>query len=288
MMRPAHKLSIARWLSGLTAVLASAAIVVLAGASAAEMSGNTKVTWYGHAAFKIETPSGGVILIDPWIKNPKNPDKAAISKLTKVDYILLTHAHFDHVGQTVQIAKATGAKMVSSFGLGRNLVAIHGFPKAQAGFDTMGNVGGLIRLPRAGAQVTIVNAVHGSEVGLPKPEPGGPTVVIGGNPVGFVLEVDNGPTFYHTGDTDVFTDMKLVGDLFTVDVMLSAIGDHFTMGPRRAAVAVEFVKPKIVVPIHFGTFPVLTGTPAAFQAEIKKRGLSTEMVEMKPGETRAF
>ena len=131
--------------------------VALPSAHAAE---KVKITWYGHAAFKVETPSGGVILIDPWLGNPKNPDQDALEKLERVDYILLSHGHADHVGEAVAIARNTGAKLVTSFGLGANLVALHGYPKDQAGQDTLGNIGGMIPLPKAGAKVTLVRAVH--------------------------------------------------------------------------------------------------------------------------------
>ena len=248
----------------------------------------TQLTWYGQAAFKIETPSGGVILIDPWLTNPKNPDKEAISKLIRVDYILITHAHRDHVGNAVQIARQMGSKLVTSAGLRSNLIAVHGYPKSQASPLTSGNVGGLIYLPDSNAQVTIVNAVHGSELAVTDAPAGAPVTVTGGNPVGFVLEIAGGPTIYHTGDTDVFTDMKLIDEFFDVDVMLAAIGDHYTMGPARAALAVQFVHPKVAIPMHFGTFSLLTGSPGPFLAEIKRRGMKTKMLEMQPGETRKF
>ena len=106
--------------------------------------------------------------------------------------------------------------------------------------------------------------------------------------VGYVIQIAGGPTIYHTGDTDVFTDMKLIADFFKVDVMLSAIGGHFTMDPARAAQAVEWVQPKQVIPMHFGTVPILAGTPALFKAALDKRGLGGRMGEMKPGEERSF
>ncbi len=274
-----------------TAPLAALALLLgvwLAGAAAVQAAGETRVTWFGQAAFKVETPAGGVILIDPWLTNPKNPDEQAIDKLGRVDYILVTHAHGDHVGNSVQIAKATGAELVTSAGLRRNLVAAAGYPAKQATAATSGNVGGSIPLPKAGARVTLVNAVHGSELTLSDPLPGGTAAVVGGNPVGMVLEVEGGPTFYHTGDTDVFTDMKLIPEFFRVDVMLAAIGDHYTMGPERAALAVEFVQPRRVMPMHYGTFPLLRGNPADFRAALDARDLAGRLVVMKPGDTRTF
>ena len=248
-----------------------------------------KLTWYGHAAFKVETPSGGVILIDPWLGNPSNPHKDTLEKLGRVDYILLTHGHSDHVGETVAILAKTGAKLVTTFDLGANLAAIHGIPESQAGVDTLGNIGGMIPLPKAGAKVTLVSAVHGSTLRLPNPKPGEPPLIHGGPPVGFVLEIDDGPVIYHTGDTDVHTGMILIRG-FKVDVMLAAIGDHSTMGPKRAATAAGMVRPKKLVPMHYGTSPLLTGTPEELKKALRKmrKGMEKIVVVMKPGETRSF
>ncbi|MEE8434744.1 MAG: metal-dependent hydrolase [bacterium] len=268
-----------------------AAVIFLPGAMPSALAAQkVKITWYGHAAFKVETPSGGVILIDPWLGNPKNPHKDALEKLERVDYILLTHGHSDHLGETIAILTKTGAKLVTSFGLGTNLAALHGIPKSQAGLDTLGNIGGMIPLPNAGAKVTLVPAVHGSALSLPNPKPGEPPLIYGGVPVGFVLEIDDGPVIYHTGDTDVHTDMILIGRGFKVDVMLAAIGDHFTMGPKRAAIAAGMVRPKKLVPMHYGTFPFLTGTPGELKKALRKmrKGREKTVVVMKPGETRSF
>ena len=245
----------------------------------------TKVHWYGQSAFRIDTPSGGVILIDPWLKVPSNPDKESIEKLGRVDYILITHAHFDHVGNAIEIAKKTGAELIATSDLARNLVALEGYPKDKV---KSGNVGGTIALPKAGARATFVNAVHGSDLLLSKPAEGGPALVAGGNPVGYVLEITDGPTIYHTGDTDLFTDMKLIPEFYKVDLMLSAAGGNFTMDPSRAALAVEWVNPKQVIPMHWGTYPILAGNPAQFKAALDKRGLGNRMIEMKPGDDRSF
>jgi len=258
---------------------------------AAAAYADTTVHWYGQAAFRIETPSGGVILIDPWLKVPTNPDKQSIEKLIRVDYILVTHGHWDHIGEAVEIGKKTGATLVAPYGLQFNMKSVLGYPEKQATLATGGNVGGTIDLPKVGAKVTFVNAVHGSELVPPmvKPAaPGLPAAVASGNPVGYVLQIDGGPTIYHTGDTDVFTDMKLIAEFFKVDLMLAGIGGHFGMDPSRAAQAVEWVNPKEVVPMHFGTYPILAGKPAQFKAALDKRGLGGRMVEMKPGESRKY
>ena len=263
-----------------TALLALAMLAVTATVAQAA----TKIHWYGQAAFKIETPTGGVILIDPWLTVPTNPDKNSIAELGKVDYILITHAHQDHIGNALEIAKKTGAKVLAPYGLAYNLVSVLGFPKDQV--MTGGNVGGTIDLPAAGAKVMIVNAIHGSELTapqLPPPAPGQPSALASGNPVGYVIEIKGGPTIYHTGDTAAYEDMKLIPMFHHIDLMLACIGGYFTMDPVGAALAVEWVNPKYVMPMHFGTYPILAGTPAQFKAALDKRGLGDRMIEVKPG-----
>jgi L-ascorbate metabolism protein UlaG (beta-lactamase superfamily) len=240
--------------------------------------GKTAVTWYGHAAFRIDTPAGKVILVDPWVTNPSNPaGKDDLAKITKADLILISHGHFDHVGDAVDIAKRTKAHLVATFDLGNALVDQLGFPKDQFGFDTGGNFGGTVTTPDGEVAITFVPAVHSS--GIQKN--GSSEVKYGGNPGGFVIAIKNGPTIYHTGDTDEFGDMALIGKYAKIDLMLACIGDHFTMGPERAADAVKLVHPKQVAGMHFGTFPVLTGTPADFAKALKKSGATAKLVELK-------
>ena len=267
-------------------ILAVLFLMLVSGVALAQ----TKLHWYGQAAFRIETPSGGVILVDPRLKVPTNPDKEAIEKLGRVDYILITHGHWDHVGDAVEIGKKTGAILVAPYGLQFNLKSVMGYPEAQATAATGGNVGGTIALPKAGAKVTLTTAVHGSELVPPmlKPAPGAPAALASGNPVGYVIQIDNGPVIYHTGDTDVFNDMKLIAEFYKVDLMLCNIGGHFGMDPTRAALAVEWVNPKTVIPMHFGTYPILAGNPAAFKAALDKRGLGGRMVEKKPGDDWSY
>jgi L-ascorbate metabolism protein UlaG (beta-lactamase superfamily) len=266
-----------------------AATALLFAAVASQAAGHTSLTWYGHAAFKIVTPQGHVILIDPWITNPSNPKgKDDLAALSQVDLILITHGHFDHVGDAVDIAKRTGAQLVTNFDLGSALVAEDGFPAKQAGFGTLGHFGGTLTLLDGEVQVTLVPAVHGGTFSPPAASGVAPSVVTGGPAGGFVIHIKGGPTFYHTGDTDVFGDMKLIGDMHKVDVMLACIGDHFTMGPRGAALAVQMVHPKTVIPMHYGTFPVLTGTPEEFAKALKARHSKAKLKVMKVDETVNF
>jgi L-ascorbate metabolism protein UlaG (beta-lactamase superfamily) len=269
----------------LGALLLACALAIPAAHAA---KGQTKLHWYGQAAWKITTPSGGVILIDPWLTVPTNPDKNSIAELDRVDYILITHGHFDHVGDALEIVKKTGAKVITTTGLGKNLVSMAGFPKDDVVYG--GNVGGTLDLPKAGAKVMYVSAVHASELGAPQlPEaPGQPAALASGDPVGFVIMIKGGPTIYHTGDTGVTEDMKLIPMFHHIDVMLACIGGYFTMDPVGAALAVDWVKPAHVIPMHFGTFPLLAGTPEQFRAALARYKMQGRLIVMKPGEDRSF
>jgi L-ascorbate metabolism protein UlaG (beta-lactamase superfamily) len=262
---------------------------VVASPAALAQNGHTTLHWYGQAAWKITTPSGGVILIDPWLTVPTNPDKNSIAELDRVDYILLTHGHFDHLGNALEIVKKTGAKVLTTTNLGQNLVSVLGFPKDDVIYG--GNVGGTVDLPKAGAKVMYVNAVHASALTapqLPPPGPGQPAALMSGNAVGFVIIIKGGPTIYHTGDTGVTDDMKLIPMFHHIDVMLACIGGYFTMDPVGAALAVKWVNPTHVIPMHFGTFPLLAGTPEEFRAALAKHGIAGKLIVMKPGDTRSF
>jgi L-ascorbate metabolism protein UlaG (beta-lactamase superfamily) len=242
----------------------------------------TRLTWYGQSAFKIVTPTGKVLLIDPWLTNPVyDKGKEEVAAMKNVDLILLSHGHSDHVGDAVEIGKKTRAKLVATYDLSAAVTTALGYPSELAENDTTGHFGGTLNLLDGEVAVTFVPAWHGA--GVVKDEKSPP--IYGGNPSGLVIAIRNGPTFYHTGDTDLFSDMALVSRFHRIDIMLVCIGDHFTMGPDRAAEAVKLIAPRTVIPMHYGTFPALTGTPEAFGKELKRRELNTELRVMKVGET---
>jgi len=246
----------------------------------------TEILWYGHSAFSIKTPSGKILLIDPWITNPANKDgEKQLDELKNVDLILLTHAHGDHIGNAVEIGKKTKAKLVATFDLGKAMVNYGGFPENQFGYDTTGNFGGEISLLDGEVKVLFVPAVHSSALettGSPK------GLVYGGNPGGFLITIKNGPVIYHTGDTDLFEDMKLIGQLHKVDIMLACIGDKFTMGPKRASIAVKYINPKVVIPMHYGTFPVLTGSIEDFEKSLAEEKVTARLRKLKIGEIMVY
>ncbi|WP_231947984.1 metal-dependent hydrolase [Phormidesmis priestleyi] len=273
-------LSVAR---GAFAALVLTAIVFSSNvfSSSAQPALNTQLQWYGQSAFKLTTPSGKVLLIDPWLTNPVNPTgKADLAKLDRVDLILITHGHFDHVGDAATIAQKTKAKLVSTADLGQALVNYGGYPKDLVGLETQGNFGGELTLLNGDVKVAFIPAIHSSAVASD-----GSPAHFAGNPGGFLISVKNGPVIYHTGDTDLFQDMTLIPQFHKVNLMLACIGDHFTMGPTRAAEAVKLVNPTIVVPMHFGTFPALTGTPDAFSQALRQQGAKSQLRVMKVGET---
>jgi L-ascorbate metabolism protein UlaG (beta-lactamase superfamily) len=227
-----------------------------------------KLTWLGHATFRIETPSGSAILIDPWVMgNPMCPEKEKTVK--KVDVMLCTHGHFDHIGDAVEIAKQHNPKVVGIPELcdwmeKKGVKRIS--PMNKGGTQTVGDIKG-----------TMVHADHSCG------NKDADEIIYGGEACGYVIEFSNGVRIYHAGDTNVFGDMQIIRELYAPEIAMLPIGDHFTMGPREAAYASRLLKPKTVVPMHFGTFPVLTGRPGALQKLVPE----LEVRELKPGETVA-
>ena len=225
-----------------------------------------KLTWLGHATFRVETPKGETILLDPWVMgNPMCPESE--KQVKKVDVMLCTHGHFDHIGDAVEIAKRQNPAVVGIFELctwmqkkGAQQIA----PMNKGGTQQVGDI-----------RVTMVHAVHSCGI------MDGDEIVYGGEACGYVITFESGLKLYHAGDTAVFGDMALIRELYAPEIALLPIGDLFTMSPREAAHACSLLQPKAVIPIHYGTFPMLTGTPAEFRKLVK----GVEVVEMKPGQT---
>lgn len=250
----------------------------------------TKLKWFGHAAFSIVTPKGKVLLIDPWLNNPSNPEakdhKDPLAAVPKVDYILLTHGHRDHVGDAVEIAKKTGAALICNPELAGNLVKLAGFPSKQAETDAIMGIGGEIQIADGEVTVAMTPAIHSSSVFNPNAGPNEPERAYGGNPAGFIIVIKNGPTIYHSGDTAYFKDMETIGENYSIDIALINIGGHFGMEPKMAVKAAQSVRARLAIPQHFGTFPGIVQNTDGFAAELKK--LKIEFYEMKPGETISF
>lgn len=267
------------------------AVLVLVFLSADRASAQqTKVKWFGHAAFSVTTPKGRVLLIDPWLKNPSNPEakdgKDPLASVPKVDYILLTHGHRDHLGDAVEIARKTGAVLIANPELAGNLVKLVDFPAKQASTDAIMGIGGEIQIAEGEVTVAMTPAVHSSSVFNPKAGPTEAERAYGGNPAGFVLIIKDGPTIYHSGDTAYFKDMEVLGEEYTVDLALLNIGGHFGMEPRMAAKAAKSVRAKLAVPQHYTTSPGMAENADAFAAVLKE--FQVPFYEMKPGETISF
>jgi L-ascorbate metabolism protein UlaG (beta-lactamase superfamily) len=227
-------------------------------------------TWFGHSTFLFRTPGGKRLLIDPWIAtNPACPESA--KSVSGVDLILLTHGHDDHIADAVSIARATGARLIAPHELAvwlqrKGLQAVTGM-----------NHGG--SLAAAGLSVTMVPAFHSSSV-----DEGGHPLCVGA-PCGYVIRFEDDLTIYFAGDTALFGDMRLIAELYRPVIAFLPIGDVYTMGPEQAAKACELLCIRQVVPMHYGTFPVLTGTPARLRELLGST--SVQMLELQPGETSA-
>lgn len=225
-----------------------------------------KVTWLGHSTFLLE--GSRKVLIDPFLSG--NPLAAKKPEEVHAEFILVTHGHGDHLGDTVSIAKRIKAKVVCIHELSRIL--------CKYGVEVVGmNIGGTAKFNNL--KVTLVPAVHSADI---EDEFG--NIVSAGTPVGFVVEMDN-VTVYHTGDTNVFMDMKLIGELYEPDIMLLPIGDYYTMGIKEAVKALELVKPKIAIPMHYDTFPVIKQDPKEFEKAVRAAKLDVKVVVLKPGES---
>lgn len=230
----------------------------------AQPKSKLQLTWLGHSAFQVISPNGKVVLFDPWLENPKAPARA--KDMSRVDLILISHGHSDHLGNSVEIAKRTNAKVLCIFEVYVYLQSC-GVTTAQGM-----NKGGSVTVD--GMRVTMVDAKHSSDIDVDG------KMIPGGEAAGFVVEFENGTRLYHAGDTSLFMDLKLIGQSYKPHVALLPIGDLYTMNPRDAAKACVWLNPKQIIPMHYGTFPALTGTPA----ELKKYLPARMRVRMKQPE----
>ena len=234
-----------------------------------QMRGN-KLTWLGHSTFTLTTPSGKVILIEPWVmNNPVCP--ASHKKLSRIDVMLITHGHGDHIGDAVALAREHKPQIVGIYETCLWLES-KGFgeqtrPMSKGGTQKVGEI-----------EVTMVHAIHSNGI-----EDDG-KVVYAGEPCGYIIRLPGGLSLYHAGDTAVFGDMKLIGELYAPEVACLPIGDLYTMGPREAALAIRLLGVRHVIPMHYGTFPVLTGTPEKLR-EMTQDIAGLEIHTLKPGES---
>ena len=226
------------------------------------------ITWLGHAAAHVTTPAGTQILIDPFLDhNPKYPKGYKLPE--KLDLLLLTHGHSDHIADAVAVAKKHHPQVVAIYELA-------GWIGSKGVGNTVGmNLGGSYKYKDV--TISMVEAHHSSSI------QDGNQTLYAGDPAGFVIAVENAPVLYHAGDTSLFSDMRLIKELYQPEIGMIPIGDHFTMGPKAAAIAAGYLGLKTVIPIHYGTFPQLTGTPAELEQRLKGTGIT--VCAPQPGET---
>jgi L-ascorbate metabolism protein UlaG (beta-lactamase superfamily) len=226
---------------------------------------NKRIKWLGHAGFQIVSEKGKVIIIDPWLTdNPLAACKA--EDITRADFVLVTHDHFDHIADAARIVKSTGATLVGMPETVGRLKTEAKIPDSQIVYGTGMNIGGTVSSD--GIAITMTQAFHSSQ---------------SGSPASYFIKLEDGFTIYHAGDTGIFSSMKLLGELFPIDLALLPIGGVFTMDPRQAAEAAKLLKANTVIPMHYKTFPILEQDAAAFTEIMAKEAPGVTVVVLDPG-----
>ena len=228
--------------------------------------GPARLTWYGHSCVELLTPGGTTVLIDPWFANPSSP--RAADSVDRCDVMLVTHGHFDHLGDALAIAARTHPAWPAIHELSLWLATVHDRPDDIVGMNKGGTVA------THGLRITMVPADHSA--GNWDPAAGTPLHL--GEPVGVVIELEDGRRLYHSGDTALFSDLRLVGERYRPEIAMLPIGGHYTMDPPDAAIAVELLGVRQVLPLHCGTFPILAGTPSELRSALRDRGLADVVV----------
>jgi L-ascorbate metabolism protein UlaG (beta-lactamase superfamily) len=238
-----------------------------------EMLGGAKITYLGHSTFRFMTAGGEQIIIDPFLTdNPQTPDE--LKRVGELDTILITHGHFDHFSDVLPLAGQTGATTVSNF-------EIMAYLQGQGVENAVPiQKGGTVQV--GGLRLTATHAFHSSSIAL---DDG--SLIYGGEPLGYIIVFESGFRLYHAGDTAVFGDMQLIGELYSPDLGLLPIGDQVVMSPYEAAHATRLLGVRHVVPIHYGTFPFLPGTPEEFQQHVNEVAPGTTVHVMQPGDDLA-
>ena len=242
------------------------------------MNSRATLTYCGHSAVIVQTERNLRIAIDPFLEgNPSCP--LQLLEPGRIDAIALTHGHSDHVGSTLELGKRHQARLFANFELGELLVK-DGYDESLV--ESM-NKGGTVPYADGSIFVSLTHAFHSSSYVARDGK-----THYAGEPCGVVIKLESGRTIYHAGDTIFFSDMWMIRNLYQPDVVLLPIGDRYTMGPREAAQAVEVLAPQVVIPIHYGTWPALTGTPEQLIAALEGSDVNTRVVALKPGETLAL